>query len=106
MIAMITSGGAFLYDMPEKQADEFAAGKGLDCCEASKHMKGWIFHGTELPTLISILGVFVCYVSMEDMAGKERAGEYLKVSTHELADVWAKTFIKNRYLGRNKNESN
>ena len=106
MIAMITPGGAFIYDMTEKQADEFAVGKGLSCWEAGKCMKGWIFHGTEVPMMISNLGIFVCYVSLDDMIGKERRGEYLKISTSKLASAWGKVFIKNKYLRRNEHESN
>lgn len=106
MIAMITPGGAFIYDMTENQADEFAVSKGLSCCEASKSIKAWILHGTELPMMIYSLGVFVCYVSLEDMEGEARIGEYLKISTSELASAWGKVFIKNKHLRRKEHESN
>lgn len=104
MIAMLTPGGAFIYDMTENQADEFAVGKGLSCWEASKSIKAWVLHGTELPRMISDLGVFVCYVSLEDMEGEARSGEYLKISTSELSNAWGKVFIKNKYLRRKEHE--
>lgn len=106
MIAMLTPGGAFIYDMTENQADELAVSKGLSCCEASKFIKAWILHGTELPMMISNLGVFICYVSLEDMEGESRRGEYLKISTSELASAWGKVFIKNKHLRRKEYEGN
>lgn len=106
MIAMLTPGGAFIYDMTENQADELAVSKGLSCCEASKSIKAWILHGTELPMMISNLGVFICYVSLEDMKGESRRGEYLKISTSELASAWGKVFIKNKHLRRKEYEGN
>ena len=105
MIAMLTPGGAFIYDMTENQADEFAVGKGLSCCEASKSIKAWVLHGTELPMMISNLGVFICYVSLEDMDGEAMRDEYLKISTSELANAWGKVFIKNKHLRRKEHES-
>ena len=51
MIALITPGGAFLYDMTEKQADGYSEKDNFMGYESGKHLKGWIFHGNDLPGL-------------------------------------------------------
>lgn len=94
MIAMITPSGAFLYDMAEKQADEYANGKGFSCYSAAQFMKGWIFHSNDLPGIIRSMGVYICYVNLEEMSDGEKTG-YFKTTIDYLSYVWRLVFLKN-----------
>lgn len=93
MIALITPGGAFLYDMTKKQADEFSLKDNFMGHESGKHLKGWIFHGNDLPGLIRMSGVYLCYIDLNQMSDGERHG-YLKTTIDKLSDIWRQVFIK------------
>lgn len=93
MIALITPGGAFLYDMTEKQADRYSEKDNFMGYESGKHLKGWIFHGNDLPGLIRMNGVYICYVDLNRMSDGEKHG-YFKTTIDKLSDVWRQVFIK------------
>ena len=94
MIAMITPSGAFLYDMTEKQANEYANGKEFSCHSATQFMKVWIFHSNDLPGIIRSMGVYICYVNFGEMSNGEKTG-YYKTTIDYLSYVWGLVFFKN-----------
>ena len=93
MIALITSGGAFLYDMTESQADEYSKKDNFMGYESGKHLKGWIFHGNDLTGLIRMNAVYICYIDLNQMSDGEKHG-YFKTTIDKLSDVWRQVFIK------------
>lgn len=93
MIALITPSGAFLYDMTEKQADEYSKKDTFMVYESGKYLKGWIFHGNDLPGLVRMNGVYICYVDLNRMSDGEKYGCF-KTTIDRLSDVWEKVFIK------------
>lgn len=89
MIAIVTSSGAFLYDMTVKQADELLKTEGYGY---SKEIIGWLFHNSELPYRLQSLGITTCYIDLKSIDDKRKNKSFCKVSIHYLAEIWEKVF--------------
>ena len=60
MVAFLTSGGAFLYNIAEEEADRLFSNNYNPYGE--KPMIGWLFNTEELFATLELLGIDACYV--------------------------------------------
>lgn len=95
MIAIVTSSGAFLYDLTAKQADELCKTKS---CVYSKEMIGWLFHNSELPYRLQSLGITTCYIDLQSIDDKRKDKSFCKASIHYLTEIWEEVFRIHEFL--------
>lgn len=93
MIALITPGWSFLYDISEKQADEYSKEENFSQYNSGEFLKGWIFHSNDIPGIIRTIGVYICYVDLNEISNMKHKG-YLKLTVDDLSDVWSNVFLK------------
>lgn len=102
MIAIVTSSGAFLYDLTVKQADELCKTNNY---AYSKEIIGWLFHNPELPYRLQSLGIMTCYIDLKSIDDKRKNNFFCKVSIHYLIEIWEKVFKIHEFLVTEKCDS-
>lgn len=100
MIAVITSSGAYLFDLTDEEADKCAE-KDFFNDMAIKACRGWLVIDKSMIYTVMRLGISVCYINLNSMRGETKYSyDYMKIGASEMMEIWGQLFhIEKRIKG-------
>lgn len=103
MIAVITSSGAYLFDLTDEEADKCAEKDFFDDI-AIKACRGWLVTDKSMIYTVMRLGISVCYINLNSMREKTKyTYDYMKIGTSEMVKIWGQLYpVEKRIKGAKK----